>query len=86
MFKSITLGELQEFVKDAIRFGHDEESVICFSSDYGDHCHTQQVHELSGEFELQKIDKSGYSKSGYAIKDEEYQRPDKEYQEVLVLS
>jgi hypothetical protein len=92
---SITLGELEELVKDYIRVHGDEsrEKLIAFASNYGDRGRTQQIHDLEGEIEEMAIDASGHSESGYALvsqgrfeREESGVMPKREYQTVLVIS
>ena len=79
---SITVAELIELLQD-----QDPEAAVCFSSDYGDHCHTQQVLTLRGEAEMQKVYESAYSDSGFAVvKDDEDDDGTEEQQVVLVIS
>lgn len=51
------------------------DAQVAFASDYGDHCHTEQVHTLRGEVEERALYESAYSDSGFAvIKDEDDKR------------
>ena len=82
-FTSITLGELLEVVKDAIR-EYGEETMVCGSADYGDHCHTQQAIDFSGKLEMKKVEDSAYSDSGYRVS-EDFEGDDETGTNVLVL-
>lgn len=67
-FNTITVGELRDALVDlADEWG--EDTPIAFSSDYGDHGHTQQLHRLRGEADLRPIEESGYSISGFAVRE-----------------
>lgn len=48
----------------------DPEALVVFASDYGDVGHTQQVHSIIGDIEEVKLEKSAYSRSGWAIRRE----------------
>lgn len=62
---TITVAELIETLK-----GLPEDALVAFASDYGDRCHTMQVHKLNGEAEMMLIEESAYSNSGFAIDSE----------------
>ena len=47
--------------------GESPDALVIFSTDYGDHHHTQQALPLRGELETVTIEKSAYSNSGFAI-------------------
>jgi hypothetical protein len=47
------------------------DAPVAFASDYGDHCHTQQVHFLDGDINKTSVGKNAYSNSGYAVTDDE---------------
>jgi hypothetical protein len=61
-FKSITVAELKELLE-----GQEDDALVTFASDYGDHCHTQQVHRLRGEIDEVVIRETAYSDSRYAV-------------------
>ena len=44
----------------------DDDTPICFASDYGDYSHTQQLHPLTGEIDTAIVKESAYSESGFA--------------------
>lgn len=79
-FRTITKEELIEALEDL-----PDGAQVAFSSDYGDHCHTQQAHELRGNVEQVTLRESAYSDSGWAVKDDE-EDWDGPKQEVWVLS
>jgi hypothetical protein len=60
--KTITAAELIELLQD-----YAPDTKVIFSTDYGDHSHTQQALGLRGESEEVTITKSAYSNSGFAI-------------------
>ena len=68
--KTMTVGELMEMLKD-----HDLETPVLIGTDYGDISHTLQLLSLDSdqcEIESQgKIEDSGYSRSGFALNEEE---------------
>lgn len=66
MLKSITVAELRELLE-----GEPDDKRVVFASDYGDHGHTMQAVELEGETEDVRLEESGYSKSGWAVRDTE---------------
>jgi len=81
-FKSITKAELLEALEDLA-----DDDQIAFASDYGDHCHTQQVHRLKGNIGEHELRESAYSDSGWALVDPEYSdEADKDMQRVYILS
>lgn len=64
--RTLTVGKLIELLE-----GEDAEALVLFSTDYGDYHHTPQALGLRGELEQVKIEKSGYSTSGFALVTEE---------------
>jgi len=62
MLDTITVKELIEALEDL-----EPNALIAFSSDYGDHTHTEQVHSIDGNIEKKLITESGYSESGWAV-------------------
>ena len=81
-FRSIPLSELRELVNDPT-LNDQEDVLVTFASDYGDHCHTEQVHSLDGRIELQTIRESAYSDSGFAVEDD---LENDKFQQVLIIS
>jgi len=65
-FKTITKAALLEALEDL-----DDNDSIAVASDYGDRCHTQQLHRLKGNIEEVKVRESAYSDSGFAVADED---------------
>lgn len=61
-FKSITVAKLRELLE-----GEDDQALVIFAADYGDHCHTEQALPLRGEIDEVAIRESAYSASGYAV-------------------
>ena len=41
--RTLTVGELIEILKTCA-----DDACVAFSSDYGDHCHTEQLHLITG--------------------------------------
>lgn len=64
--KTITVAELIEILQEA-----EPTARVIFSTDYGDHTHTEQALPLCGEIEEVLITKTAYSNSGFAIVDAE---------------
>jgi hypothetical protein len=64
--QSITAAALIELLEDL-----PGDALVAFATDYGDYCHTEQVHFLQGEVEEKSIERSAYSDSGWAVKEEE---------------
>lgn len=64
-----------------------EGALVAFASDYGDHCHTQQVHRLKANVDCAAIRESAYSDSGFAVdEDGDGAGVHGEAQEVYILS
>ena len=63
----MTVAELRNQLDELVRLGQGEEEVYA-SSDYGDHCHTQQLITLNSAQRL-AIGPTAYSESGLAIVD-----------------
>jgi hypothetical protein len=65
--EAVTVGELRAMLED-----HDEESLVVFICDYGDHCHTQQALpiKVAEQFSSDDFRTSGYSQSGIAMIEE----------------
>jgi hypothetical protein len=85
--KSVTVSELIEMLKQYEDNDGGDLQVI-FSSDYGDHCHTQQVHFIDGIFEDVAIEKSAYSDSGFKVlsdREEKYAGNEESKQTYLLL-
>ena len=70
MLKTITVAELIAILQD-----EDPDARVIFSTDYGDHCHTQQALPLRGRTCEVLVRESGYSTSGFALVDEDCERP-----------
>ena len=81
---TITIRELIDILQD---YSHDygEGTKVAFSSDYGDHCHTQQVLTIEGNVNEEQIYESAYSDSGFAV-EKEPDEEDGEKQRVLIIS
>ena len=62
---TITVAELRDLLD-----GQDDAMLVTFSSDYGDHSHTQQIHRLNGNAEVKAIQENAYSNSGWALMDD----------------
>jgi len=80
-FNSITIGELKGLLDD---YDYEDETLVCFSSDYGDHCHTEQAHTITGVIEEVKLAESAYSDSGFKVLEDDADDNDG-LQKVLVL-
>lgn len=61
--KSITVRKLMELLEEDA----DPDALVVFSSDYGDHGHTEQALRIRGDIEDVTLTRSGYSDSGWAI-------------------
>lgn len=74
-FRTITAEELREALE-----GIPGDALVAFASDYGDRGNTQQIHRLRGRVTEETIEESGYSDSGFAIRDtdEDDDEPDRE--------
>jgi len=79
--RSMTVGELRELLD-----GQDDEALVVFTSDYGDHCHTRQVHLLDGVLDETLVEKGAYSDSGWIVASDEDDEPSGTKVAVLVLS
>jgi hypothetical protein len=64
-FQTTTAGMLIEELKNL-----DPDTPVAFASDYGDYTHTMQVHEIKGRLEKVLLERSGYSRSGFAINED----------------
>jgi hypothetical protein len=62
--KTATKEELIEALQEL-----PDGALVAFSSDYGDICHTQQIHTLRGNVEPVAVTESAYSASGFAVAD-----------------
>lgn len=60
--RTITVAELIELLQD-----QNPDARVIFSTDYGDHSHTEQALPIRGELDEVTIEKSAYSNSGWAI-------------------
>lgn len=65
-FSTITKAELVEALEEL-----NDNDLVAFASDYGDHGHTQQVHRIRGNVEEAVLMESAYSDSGWAVANEE---------------
>ena len=72
--RTTTVAELRNLLAD-----YDNDQRVAFSSDYGDRTHTEQVLPIEGHADLKLIEKSGYSESGWAVREE---LPDAEEREM----
>ena len=81
---TITVAELRDLLE-----GQDDEALVTFASDYGDHCHTQQIHRLVGLADMKPICEDAYSDSGFALapeSDETDVDDEDKLQQVLIIS
>lgn len=62
--KTITVAELI-----AVLQNEDPALPVVFSSDYGDHAHTQQAHAIGGQCETVHLSATAYANSGFAVAD-----------------
>lgn len=79
-FRTITAKVLREALADL-----DDDALVVFSSNYGDHGRTEQVHFLDGEIEERHVKESGYSESGFALVDQD-DEPEEDAPTVHVIS
>lgn len=80
-FKTITKSALIEALEDIV----DDDALIAFASDYGDHCHTQQLHRIKGNIEEVPVKESAYSDSGFAVADDDEWEPENETEKQTVF-
>lgn len=71
-FRSMTVDRLIEALQEVSAEGNGGMHVV-MTADYGDHCHTTQILRI-GDVQIREIDESGYSDSGYALVDDEYEK------------
>ena len=68
---SLTLNDLIETLTELrdqiLEEGGDDDILVVSSSDYGDHCHTEQLVEIIS-VELNRPTKSAYSQSRWAFR------------------
>jgi hypothetical protein len=69
---SMTVRELIDALE-----GYDDDTVVVITSDYGDHCHTEQALGVD-EVEQVDLEENAYSDSGYAVADDDFRGPDPE--------
>lgn len=69
--RTITAEELIAALQDL-----PPDAIVAFSSNYGDHCRTRQIHSINGDLEELPMYESAYSDSGWAIRKEEYENED----------
>ena len=82
MIKTLTVKQLIGRLEN-----EDPDALVVFTSNYGDHGRTEQVHFIKGRFQEQELRKSAYSESGYAIADLDVDEDRlNEGPEVLVIS
>ena len=85
-FRTATLKHLLDLVQDLID-EHGEQFPVAFSSDYGDHSHTEQLLPIELEATVKMAVESGYSDSGYAAHEPEAgEDEDERGVEVVVIS
>lgn len=77
--RSITVEELIALLQD-----QDPEARVIFSTDYGDHCHTEQALPLRGEVDTVTVTESAYSNSGFMIAEAD-EGDGREYEPFLVI-
>lgn len=66
-YRSLTLAELKELVEDAI-YEHGAHTLTGFSCNYGDYSRTMQLLPFTTYMvQLQGVEESAYSQSGFAI-------------------
>ena len=63
MIHTITVAELRRLLADE---EDDDARVVC-SCDYGDISHTEQAIELDGKLKEVRLERSAYSRSGWAV-------------------
>lgn len=62
LVETITARELIEALQEI-----PPDATVAFASDFGDHCHTEQLHPLEGHIEKTHAKQSAYSDSGWAV-------------------
>ena len=67
MIRTTTVAQLKDLLDD-----YDDNDLVAFSSDYGDHCHTEQIHIIEGQADYQQVARSGYSASGWAVAEDDH--------------
>lgn len=68
-FKTITVRELRAKLFEI----EDQEALVVFTADYGDHSHTPQALPIEGELEEDvALSESAYSSSGWRLRDPDY--------------
>lgn len=86
-FRSMTLGDLQRLVADAIE-DNGTDMLVGFSCNYGDYSKTMQVLPFDeNDAEVKEVEgNSGYSQSGFAVaeRDEDECCPDCESTNITV--
>lgn len=80
VLKTITVGELIALLQD-----ENPDAQVAFATDYGDHCHTKQVHSIRGEINPESLYESAYSVSGLAV-EKEPEDADPNAEVVLIIS
>lgn len=69
---TMTVRELIEALED-----FDDDTPVLLTSDYGDHCHTEQALGID-EVEQVEVEENAYSDSGFAVRDIDYRGPDRD--------
>lgn len=77
--RTITVGELMQQLTD-----YDPSQPVIFAADYGDRSHTEQALPIKGRLEEVTVRESGYSDSGFAINDDDYDA-DEDYEPFVVI-
>lgn len=67
-FETVTLDDLIHQLQQA-RDEHGGAARVVLATSYGDRGRTMQVHDISGAVERVELKESGYSESGYALRD-----------------
>lgn len=65
--QTITVGALRHLLDDS---GADDDMLVAFTCEYGDYCRTLQVLPIGAAETGYELEGSGYSSSGWAIKDD----------------
>lgn len=69
--KSLTVRELIDELEMM-----PDDAVVVLTSDYGDHCHTEQALRIDSVEELTILKRGAYSASGWVVNDEEPEEDD----------
>lgn len=85
--RTITVGKLKELLAD-----YEDDLPVAFSSDYGDRGHTEQALAIRGNLDMKLVERSGYSESGWAVRENEPDADERELEdfeepkEVLIIN